>query len=82
MILRTRLDELDAADTLEQMRHIPQANCHELSQNRKGQIAVNLAHPYRLIFRPGNDPIPTKSDGGLDWTKVNVIEVSEISDYH
>ena len=26
--------------------------CHELTQNRAGQLSIDLDHPYRLIFRP------------------------------
>lgn len=80
--LRQRLDELDAAETLETMRHLKQARCHELGQDRKGELAVDLDHPYRLIFLPANNPIPRKPDGGLDWTKVTSIRIVDITDYH
>ena len=80
--LAQRLAELNAADTLEDMRYIPNARCHELTQDRKGQLAVDLAHPFRLVFVPDHDPVPTKADGGLDWTQVTRIMVVEITDYH
>jgi hypothetical protein len=41
-----------------------------------------LDHPYRLIFIPADDPIPTKDDGGLDWSKVTAVEILEIADTH
>lgn len=81
-VLKQRLTELEAADSLEDMRSLPAARCHELSQDRKGQLAVNLVHPRRLIFRPDHDPVPTKEDGGLDWTQVTQILILEIVDYH
>lgn len=81
-ILRRRLDELRAADTLENMRPIVSARCHELSQNRKGQLSVDLDHPYRLLFVPEHDPIPIKPDGGLDWGKVTAIRVLDVEDTH
>ena len=34
------------------------------------------------IFRPAEDPIPRKPDGGLDWAKVKSIIVLEVVDYH
>jgi plasmid maintenance system killer protein len=81
-LLRRRLDEFRAADNLEIMRSLPQVRCHELKGNREGTLAVNLDHPYRLIFEPANDPIPRKPDGGLNWTAVTAIRVLAIEDYH
>ena len=80
-IVRRRLDDLHAADSLEDMRNIP-GNCEELSGNRKGQLSVRLDGGYRLIFIPEHDPIPTKPDGGLDWNKVTAIKVIGVEDYH
>jgi plasmid maintenance system killer protein len=81
-LLRRRLDEFRAADNLEIMRSLPQVRCHELKGNREGTLAVNLDHPYRLIFEPANDPIPRKPDDGLNWTAVTAIRVLAIEDYH
>lgn len=81
-LLALRLSQLRAAANLEVMRTLPQVRCHELTNNRKGQLAVDLKHPYRLIFEPANDPIPTKPDGGLDWTQVTAINILEVVDYH
>lgn len=80
--LRRRLDELRAAETLEIMRTLPQARCHELRGDRKDQLAVDLKHPYRLIFEVANDPLPQKEDGGLDWKNVTAIRILEVTDYH
>jgi len=77
-----RLDEFEDVENLEQMRLFQQARCHELKGDRKGTLAVDLDHPYRLIFEPANDPVPRKPDGGLDWAKVTVIRILEVSDYH
>lgn len=80
--LKQRLAELKAAETLEDIRRLPSARCHELSQNRKGQLAVDVVHPKRLIFEPDHNPVPRKPDGGLDWPHVTRIRVIEIIDYH
>jgi plasmid maintenance system killer protein len=82
MLLRQRLDELGGAKNLEAMRGAPQARCHELKGNRAGTLAVDLQHPYRLIFEPANDPIPKKADGGLDWTTVTIVRILAVEDYH
>ena len=50
--LKVRLAELKAAVTLEDMGRVPAARCHELAQDRKGQLAVDLVHPKRLVFEP------------------------------
>jgi toxin HigB-1 len=80
--LQQRLEELRAATTLEDMRCLPGARCHELTQDRKGQLAVDLVHPRRLVFQPAHDPVPTKSDGGLDWSKITEVVILEVVDYH
>ena len=81
-VLKRRLTELEGALSLEDMRFLPAARCHELAQTRKGQLAVDLVHPKRLVFKPDHDPLPRKEDGGLDWTQVTRILVMEIVDYH
>ena len=80
--LQQRLAELRAATVLEDLRQIPGARCHELTQDRKGELAVDLVHPRRLVFEPANDPVPTKEVGGLDWSQVTAIIILEIVDYH
>jgi proteic killer suppression protein len=81
-MINQRMKELKAADNLEVMRSIPAAKCHELTQNRKGQLAVKVSGNYRLIFIPDHDPVPSNDDGGMDWTSITIIEVIEIDDYH
>lgn len=81
-LIRRRLDEFRAAENLEVLRFLPQLRCHELKGNRKGTMAVDLNHPYRLIFEPANDPIPRKPDSGLDWKRVTAISILSVEDYH
>lgn len=79
--IRRRLDDLRAAAVLEDMRFLP-GRCHELLHNRAGQLSLDLDHPYRLIFEPASEPIPTKSDGGIDWTKVTAVRIVGVEDTH
>ncbi len=81
-LLRRRLDEFAAAASLESIRLLPAAKCHELKGNLKGKLAVNLDQPYRLVFEPYNDPLPRKPDGGLDWAQVTAVRILEITNYH
>jgi proteic killer suppression protein len=77
-----RLMELLAAQTLKDISHLPPARCHELGGNRAGQLSVDIEHPYRMVFTPDHDPIPTRMDGGLDWEGVTKILIIEIVDTH
>ena len=83
--IRIRLAELRAAASL--MDFWPPKSgpgrCHELAQGkRKGQLSVNLDHPYRLIFVANHDPVPFLPDGGLDWSKVTAIKILGVEDTH
>lgn len=80
-LFKQRLDDLTAAQTLEDVRHLP-GNYHELVENRKGQWACNLAHPNRLIFEPHENPIPTNVGGQYLWIEIKGVEIIEIEDYH
>lgn len=79
--LRSRLDDLAAASTLAVMRNLP-GRCHELKGDLKGQLAVDLDGGRRLVFKPAHDPVPSKEDGGLDWSRVTAVCVTQIGDYH
>lgn len=79
--IRKRLDDLDAAVNLDDMRSLP-GRCEELSGDRAGQLSVRLTGNWRLIFKPSNEPKPTKEDGGLDWPHVTAVEIIDVVDYH
>lgn len=77
---KQRLSELAAAPS---MADIPaHARCHFLIGNKKGLYAVDLIHPYRLIFKPNCVVPPQKEDGGLDLSKVTAIIILSVEDYH
>ncbi|MEA5616378.1 killer suppression protein [Cronbergia sp. UHCC 0137] len=79
--IRIRLDDLYAANVLEDMRNC-RGRCHELLYDRAGQLSLDLDHPYRLIFELADEPIPTKSDGGLDWGKVTAVRIIGVENTH
>jgi plasmid maintenance system killer protein len=80
--IRQRLQEFEAAENLEVIRSLPAANCHELSGQNAGSLAVDVSANYRLIFAPAENPPPEKEDGGLDWSAVTDIVIFDIIDYH
>ena len=67
--IHQRIDEISAADTVEMMIKFHIGRCHTLKQNRKGQYAVDLIHPYRLVFRKSGD-------------EIQIANILEIVDYH
>lgn len=79
--IRRRLDDLRAAPNLGTMRGLP-GKCHELTADRRGQLALSVGANYRLLFEPAHEPIPRKADGGLDWVKVTAIRILGVEDYH
>ncbi len=78
--LKQRLFELDAAPTMDQIPSY--ARCHPLTGKLKGYYAIDLAQPYRLIFKPCSDVLALKSDESLDLSLVDKIEIIRVSDYH
>lgn len=77
-----RLKDLTDADSLAIMRTIPAARCHELTGDRKDELAVDVSGNYRMVFEPNHNPKPKKDDGGLNWEEVTKIQINEIEDYH
>ena len=64
-----RIGEISAADTVEMMIQFRIGRCHPLTQNRMGQYAMDLVHPYRLVFeKNGNE--------------IQITNILEIVDYH
>lgn len=80
-IYKRRLDQIRAAKNLEDLRYVP-GKFHELKENRKGEWACDLDQPYRLIFTPQENPIPTDNDGKFIWVEIEGVEIIEIQDYH
>lgn len=68
-IIHQRIDEISAADNVETMVKFKIGRCHPLSNNRKGQYAMDLVHPYRLVFEKQGDII-------------QIANILEIVDYH
>jgi len=76
-----RIDDIKCAENLEILMKLPGKH-HPLTGDRKGQFACDLVQPYRLIYRPGNDPLPIDDNGNLIYSEIIIIEILEIIDYH
>lgn len=84
-LIRIRLSAMRAAESLHDFwpPKSPPQRCHELTRGRRaGTLSVDLDHPYRLIFRPAEEPVPVKEDGGLDWARVTAVVIIGIEDTH
>ena len=80
--VQRRLAQLSAAEKLEDLRNTP-GRCHELKGDRGGQLSLDLDHPYRLIFKPADNPPAIKEDdGGIDWKRVMKITILGVEDTH
>ena len=66
-IIHQRVKELCAADSTDTMIRFGIGRCHPLKHDRDGEFALDLRHPYRLIFKP---------DG------ITTVRILEIVDYH
>ena len=77
-----RISILKAAPNLDSVPKIKPDRCHSLDGNRKGQYAVDLLHPFRLVFIPDHEDIPELETGGIDLTKVTCIKILKVEDYH
>ena len=67
--IHQRIDEISAADSVEVLIKYHIGRCHPLSQDRKGQYAMDLVHPYRLVFEKNGD-------------RIQIVLVLDIVDYH
>lgn len=67
--IHLRIDQIRAAATVEEMIHDNIGRCHPLVKDRKGQYAMDLVHPFRLVFeKKGNE--------------IQIANILEIVDYH
>ncbi|MHB8762301.1 MAG: type II toxin-antitoxin system RelE/ParE family toxin [Coriobacteriia bacterium] len=80
-LLYRRMVQLHDAPNAHVMLTLP-GRCHELSGDRKGQLAVEVTKGLRLVFEPSEHPPPLKDDGGLDLAAITAITILEVTDYH
>lgn len=83
-LLMRRLIQLRAAPSLATFYppYSGPARCHELVGSKKGTFSFDLDHPYRLLFVPAQNPIPTLEDGGINWKMITDVTIIGIEDTH
>ncbi len=77
-----RMAVLKSARNLAGVPTTPPDRRHQLVGDRDERFAVDLVHPYRLVFAPDHAPIPRDDDGGIDIERVTSITVEDVVDYH
>lgn len=78
--IKRRMIEFRAARFLVDIPVTPPSRRHKLS-NRDEEYAVDVKHPFRLVFTP--DPVSIRSaNGAYDISKVTGIVILRIEDYH
>jgi proteic killer suppression protein len=70
-----RMNELYAAVSLHDIKCNPSSGLHQLSGNYKDYLAIDLVHPYRLIFRPEDGEIK-------NYRTITIVEIIKVEDYH
>ncbi len=68
--LQMRIAEIQAVDSIETMVQWRIGRCHQLLGKRQDQYAVDLVHPFRMIF---------EQVAGAEEETVKIVEVV---DYH
>ena len=64
-----RVWQISSAETVEEMIQSHVGRCHQLKGKRQNQYAVDLVHPYRLVFeKKGN--------------QIQIACIMEVVDYH
>lgn len=79
--LLRRLDDIRAAANMAELKTLP-GRLHPLVADRKGQWAMDLEHPKRLLLEPILDKGQTEKDGRLDLGEIVGVRLIGVVDYH
>ena len=77
-----RLDQLRAASFLKIVIDSRIGRCHSLKGVRKGEFAIDLVNPKRLVFVPNHSPEIYIENGIINTLKITSVEIISIEDYH
>ena len=69
VIIHQRMNEIRAADSIDYLIRYSIGRCHQLKGSKKDHFAMDLIHPYRLVFSKVGEI-------------VCCIRVETIEDYH
>ena len=69
-LIHLRIDQIHSFDSVEMLIQFKVGRCHQLTGNRNGQYAMDLVHPFRLIFKKRGDE------------EVQIVRIIDIANYH
>ncbi len=75
-----RLNEIQSAECIADLNHAPPTRCHLLEPHHQGMYAVDVAHPFRLIFQAISED--GKPLGNVDPSQVKCVKILEVTNYH
>lgn len=67
--IHQRIDQITVSDSVEMLMQFNMGRCHRLKGKRENQYAMDLVHPYRLVFEKR----------GME---IQIVRIIEIVDYH
>ena len=67
--IHLRIDQIRSFETVEMLIQFKIGRCHPLTGDRKDEYAMDLIHPYRLIFEKIEE-------------QIQVVRIIDITDYH
>jgi toxin HigB-1 len=73
-----RINELQAATSLLDIKSIHSARLHQLKGNRKNEFAVDLFAQYRLVFSVKDNQKKEENE----YENIAIIRIEEVVDYH
>ena len=73
-----RVNELESAVNLLDIKRNPAARLHALDGARKDQFAIDLVGPFRLIIKPiSGEDVKT-----VNIESITIVRIEEVIDYH
>lgn len=78
--LFTRLQQIEASESIEYMIKYRIGRCHPLHNDLRGRYALDLEHPYRLIIEPVVDDEYLPNEQKIKSDRVIIIGVVNYHD--
>lgn len=75
-----RINEILGAECIADLNYAPPTRCHLLEPRNKGVYAVDVVHPFRLLFQAISED--GASLGNANPSQVARVRILEVNDYH
>ena len=75
-----RINEIQSAECIADLNYAPPTRCHLLKPHNKGVYAVDVVHPFRLLFQAISED--GASLGNVNPSQVTWVRILEVKDYH